>query len=166
MWQVSKATTADASELAAVAAECFPLACPPSVAPKDVAAFIAAHLSEERFTEYLDDSSYHVLIARSDGQIVGYAMVIRGPDDEPVELSKMYVLPEFHGGPAGELMSHAVDWATSRGAPAIRLGVNRNNERAQRFYRKCGFEVTGTRSFQVGASLQTDFIMERPLPTP
>ena len=145
---------------------CFPLACPPSVAPKDVTAFIAAHLSEERFTEYLADPSHHVLVARSGGRIVGYAMVIGGQDYEPVELSKMYVLPEFHGGPAGELMSHAVDWATSRGAPAIRLGVNRNNERAQRFYRKCGFEVTGTRSFQVGESLQTDFIMERPLPTP
>lgn len=162
-WQVSEATAADASELAQVAAVCFPLACPPSVSPDDIAAFIATHLSEDRFLGYLDDPDHHVLIARSGGRIVGYAMLVRGQGDEPVELSKMYVLPEFHGGPAAELMRRAFDQAMSWGAPAIWLGVNRDNERAQRFYRKCGFAVTGTRSFHVGESLQTDFIMKRPL---
>lgn len=162
-WEVSVARTADASELARLAAECFPLACPPSVATADLAAFIDANLSEAHFNGYLRDPSHHVLIARSGGRIAGYAMLVRHPAGQPVELSKMYVLAEFHGGPAAELMRRAIDWATSQDAPAIRLGVNLNNQRAQRFYRKWGFEVTGTRSFQIGESLQSDFIMERPL---
>lgn len=165
-WQVSAATAADAPELAKVAAQCFPLACPPSVPPGDVAAFIGAHLSEGRFAEYLADRSHHVLVARSGGRIVGYTLLLRPSEADPAELSKMYVLPEFHGGPAGELMRHALDWAIACGAPAVWLGVNRANERAQRFYRRHGFEVTGTRSFQIGESLESDFIMERRLPTP
>lgn len=162
-WTVSAATTADAPELAGVAAVCFPLACPPSVAAADVAAFIDANLSQDRFLGYLEDPAHHVLIARSGARIVGYAMLVRHQDDQPAELSKMYVLPEFHGGPAAELIRHVIDWATACGAPAVWLGVNRKNERAQRFYRKHGFDVTGTRTFQVGESLESDFVMQRPL---
>lgn len=168
-WQVSAATTSDASELARVAAACFPLACPPTTAPADIAAFISANLSEDHFGHYIADPACNVLVARSAERIVGYAIGIRHPDGQPaelstIELSKLYVLPEFHGGPAAELMQRCIDWATRCGAPALWLGVNRHNERAQRFYRRHGFEVTGTRSFQVGEALESDFVMERRLP--
>jgi ribosomal protein S18 acetylase RimI-like enzyme len=43
------------------------------------------------------------------------------------------------------------------------LGVNRANERAQRFYRKHGFEVTGARRFRLGDSDEDDFVMVRPI---
>ena len=162
-WTVSAATAADAPELARAAALCFPLACPPSVSPGDITAFIDANLSENRFLDYLEDPAHHILVARSGTRIVGYAMLVRYQDDQPVELSKMYVLPEFHGGPAAELMRHVIDWAKACGAPAVWLGVNRRNERAQRFYRKHGFDVTGTRTFQIGESLECDFVMARPL---
>lgn len=171
--RVAVADNGAAEDLAAVAAATFPLACPPSAAPRDVADFIAANLSAPRFADYLADPDRVVLNARVSGRIIGYAMLVRGIGADPdvaaavsptdaVELSKMYVLPNHHGtGAADALIRAGIAWATERGAPAVWLGVNRNNERAQRFYRKHGFEVTGTRSFRLGSAVESDFVMVR-----
>src|SRR3954463_6344502 len=100
--EVSTAVAADVPELADVAALTFPLACPPRVTAGDVAEFISENLSARRFTDYLADPDRVVLVARADGPILGYAMLIRGVTDNPdvaravplrpaIELSKMYV---------------------------------------------------------------------------
>jgi len=171
--QINVVIDTDAAALADVAAITFPLACPPSVAAGDIEAFIAANLSSQRFGEYVADPDRLVLAAVDDGRIVGYAMLIRGVGTDPdiagcvesqpaAELSKMYVLPDWHrSGAAGALMEAAISWAAAQEMRALWLGVNQNNQRAQRAYRKHGFEVTGTRTFRVGASLENDFIMVR-----
>lgn len=172
---VAAAVEGDQVVLATVAAATFPLACPPSAAPEDISTFIAATLSEQRFAEYLTDPNRVVLTAADAGRTVGYAMLIRGVGDDPdiygsvpqrpaVELSKMYVLPDYHRtGVAAALIRSGIGWAAGSGARAVWLGVNQNNERAQRFYRKHRFEVTGTRRFRLGAVLEDDFVMVRPL---
>lgn len=166
------AATADlGAALAEVAAATFPLACPPSATAADIVAHVAAHLSEQRFTEYLSDPDRRVLAASDAGRVVGYAMLIRqsgpGPLVGPelsVELSKMYVLASHHGrGAAAALMRAGIAWAGEAGADAVWLGVNQANARAQRFYRKHGFEVAGTRTFQLGEGQERDFIMTRRL---
>lgn len=162
--KVTDATVAEADELAEVAAVTFPLACPPWASPEDVAAFIAANLSAARFAEYLTDPNRKVLVLRDDGRIVAYAMLIRYDGDPQIELSKFYVLADRHGsGASALLMRAALDWAAGAGARSVMLGVNRRNDRAQAFYRKQGFEVTGTRTFDLGWSVETDFVMTRPL---
>ncbi len=150
-----------AAELAEVAAAAFPLACPPSVAAADIAAFIEENLSAERFTGYLADPQRQVLAVRADGRTIGYAMLVADAGPHPrIELSKFYVLPGHHGsGAAAALMRAALAGATVSGAACVWLGVNRENERAQRFYRKQGFTVTGERSFPLGAGVQSDFVM-------
>jgi len=80
---VAVAEVADAEELAAVAARTFPLACPPSSTPQNIAVFIDANLSPARFSEYLADPDRVVLTAHRDGRIVGYAMLIRGSSTTP-----------------------------------------------------------------------------------
>lgn len=163
--EVHLATTAcvDADELAAVAASTFPLACPPSMAPENIASFIETHLSADRFADYLADPQYAVLIATKNRRIIGYAMLVRGLDDtSSAELSKIYVLPELHGtGVSTVLMERslalAADWSVRR----VWLGVNQKNQRAQRFYVRSGFEVSGTRTFQVGDATEDDFVMTR-----
>jgi ribosomal protein S18 acetylase RimI-like enzyme len=173
--QVRLATTdsVDADELAAVAARTFPLACPPSMAGENIASFIDANLSATRFAEYLTDPQRAVLTARQDGRIVGYAMLVRGVDDDTdvaravelrpaAELSKMYLLPDFHGtGVATALMELALATAAEWGARCVWLGVNQGNQRAQRFYAKSGFTISGARTFQVGARRENDYVMVR-----
>lgn len=172
---VTSAGGRDADELAALAAATFPLACPPSTAAADIAAFIATHLSAQRFRECLEDPDRVVLIANDDGRIVGYTMLVRGIGDDPdiaravtrrpaVEVSKMYVAASHHSsGTAAALMQAAISWAAGDGAASVWLGVNQNNQRAQWFYRKHGFEVVGSRTFALGSALEDDFVMLRPL---
>ncbi|MCF6386200.1 GNAT family N-acetyltransferase [Mycobacterium sp. MBM] len=162
---------ADLSELAAVAARTFPLACPPGASADNVAAFVATHLSAQAFAGYLDDPDRVVLVARDDTRILGYAMLIRGvPDDADVqqavplrpavELSKMYTLPDVHGaGVSTALMTACLQH--SGDAACVWLGVNQENERAQRFYAKSGFRVSGTKTFRLGATIEHDYVMVR-----
>lgn len=169
---IEPADPARLTELADVAARTFPLACPPSTRPRDVADFLAANLSPSRFADYLNDPDRSVLSAVEDGRIIGYAMIIRGIPDAAVaravvvrpavELSKMYVLPEAHGaGVSAALMSAALRYATTLKAACVWLGVNKQNLRAQRFYAKHGFTITGTRSFRIGTHLEHDYVLVR-----
>jgi ribosomal protein S18 acetylase RimI-like enzyme len=170
---VRPAVETDVDQLAEVAALTFPLACPPWVSAGDIAACITATLSPQRFRAYLADPDRLVLAATESGRVIGYAMVVRGADPdvasmiEPmpaVELSKMYVLPDHHGGgAAAALMEAGIAWAAEAGARVVWLGVNQNNHRARTFYRKHGFAVVGTRTFPVGAVLENDFVMVRPV---
>lgn len=170
---VSTAGPADLDELADVAAATFPLACPPSSAPENVAAFIAANLSAARFADYLADPARTVLIARDDARILGYAMLIRGvPDDladavperPTVELSKMYTVADAHGtGVSAALMARALQHCRELGARSVWLGVNQQNHRAQRFYARSGFRINGTKTFRLGATLENDYVMVRPV---
>ena len=111
-----------------------------------------------------------------DHAIIGYAMLVDGVDDDPdvaraveirpaAELSKMYVLPDYHGGGwSATLMERALGTAAEWGIRCVWLGVNRENQRAQRFYTKNGFRITGTRTFQVGDDLREhDYVMIREL---
>ncbi|WP_422747941.1 GNAT family N-acetyltransferase [Mycobacterium sp. WMMD1722] len=176
---VRPATSADLPELADVAARTFPLACPPAARESDVAAFVTEHLSPARFADYLADPDRVVLLATADeagdAPILGYAMLIRGEPTDPVvaravplrptiELSKIYVLPEHHGaGAAAALMSEALQLARDTGYRCVWLGVNQQNRRAQRFYAKHGFAVTGTKTFRLGTAIENDYVMVCPL---
>ncbi|MCX2711311.1 GNAT family N-acetyltransferase [Mycolicibacterium sp. J2] len=171
--RVEPARPGDLSELAQVAATTFPLACPPAVSPDNVAAFIAANLTAEHFARHLDDPQRMVLLARNDVRILGYAMLIgAAPDDASVaaavplrpavELSKMYVLPDVHGaGVSAALMTEALCRAAELGAACVWLGVNQKNQRAQRFYTKAGFTVSGTKTFRLGDHTENDYVMVR-----
>lgn len=170
---VTDATESDLADLADVAARTFPLACPPAATPENIAAFIAAHLSSDRFRDYLTDPDHEVLTARDGGRMVGYALLVRGviddvdvqravPDRPAVEVSKCYVLPDAHGtGAAAALMTAAIDRALELDAACVWLGVNQLNARAQRFYAKHGFRVTGTKTFRLGEGLEQDYVMVR-----
>ena len=154
----------DTAQLADVAARTFPLACPPAIAAEDIASFVDANLSAERFAEYLADPRRAILAAARDGRILGYAMLVRDADDDAAELSKIYVLAEHHGaGVSAALMDLGVSTAEAWGVRRVWLGVNQGNERAQRFYLKHGFTITGTRTFQVGARRENDYVMVREL---
>jgi ribosomal protein S18 acetylase RimI-like enzyme len=170
---LATADSVDADELAVVAARTFPLACPPSTALGDIASFIDTNLSPARFAEYLTDPQRAIFTARQDGRIVGYAMLIRGVDDDTdvqraveirpaAELSKMYLLPDYHGsGLSTALMERTLITAAGWGVRCVWLGVNQENQRAQRFYTKSGFRINGTRTFQLGAHRENDYVMVR-----
>lgn len=137
--------------------------------------FIDENLSADRFAEYLADDDRVMLAAYEDGRIVGYCMMIRGlPDDADVqravtlrpslELSKMYVLPDSHGGEVSAMLMDAVlERAAAMAVESVWLGVNQRNRRAQRFYTKHGFTINGTKTFRLGDGIENDYVMVRPV---
>ncbi|MDO9353598.1 MAG: GNAT family N-acetyltransferase [Solirubrobacteraceae bacterium] len=173
MTPIRRARPTDAADLHELAAETFPLACPPGSSEASIAAFIAEVLSVQRFEEYLADPDRELLIA---GDFDGYAMLVHGePADADVaaalttrptvELSKIYVRPGRHGsGVAGALMAGAIEAARDRGALAVWLGVNQENARANAFYEKSGFRQVGLKHFMVGDERHDDFTRELVLP--
>ncbi len=173
--QIATADSVDTEELAAVAARTFPLACPPSVHPENIASFIDTNLSATRFAQYLADPHRAILTARQEGRIIGYAMLIRGVAEDAdvqravevrpaAELSKLYLLPDYHGaGVSTALMDATLATGAEWQVRCLWLGVHQRNQRAQRFYLKSGFKVHGTRTFQVGTRREDDYVMVREL---
>ncbi|MEV6345139.1 GNAT family N-acetyltransferase [Actinoplanes sp. NPDC051851] len=158
-----------------LAARTFGMACPPGTAQADIDAFIAAHLSVERFAGYLADPDRTILLVSEDDQPMGYAMLVSGPIADPdvaavvdektaIELSKFYLAAERHGsGAASALMTAVLEAATATGAESCWLGVNQQNRRAARFYAKHGFTIAGTKRFLVGSEWHDDHIRQRSL---
>ena len=173
---IRKATADDAGRLAALAAVTFPLACPPSSSPEDIAAHLANSLSEGHFQGYLADPDVTVLVIDDGGALRGYSLLVNRPAHDPdvataltlapsVELSKCYVHPDHHGlGTAAELMHASLQAAAAAGGAGVWLGVNSQNARAIRFYEKSGFRKVGSKSFRLGTTVEHDFVLERALP--
>jgi diamine N-acetyltransferase len=171
-----RATVSDAEMLHDLADRTFKLACPPGTRPEDIEAFVATHLSAERFRDYLADPGRIILLVASDDGPIGYSMLVAGEiRDEDVaavvdekvsiELSKFYLLAERHGsGAAAALMTATLAEAAATGAEFCWLGVNQQNQRAAKFYAKHGFDVIGVKRFLVGAEWHDDHIRRRPLP--
>ena len=164
----------DAAALAELAAETFPLACPPSTTPESIAVFIAANLTVERVAGYLADADRTLLVAEeAGGRLVGYSMLITGePGDADaaaavstrpaVELSK-FALAHGTGAVAGPLMAATLSAAAATGAATAWLGVNEENSRAIRFYEKHGFTKVGRKHFRLGDRVEDDWVLEHPL---
>ncbi|WP_236058924.1 GNAT family N-acetyltransferase [Pseudomonas protegens] len=95
--------------------------------------------------------------------VVGYSLVNLAPEplgipaaDGIAELSKCYVLPEYHGaGVAQRLMADVLQGVVG----ALRLTVNDSNSRAIAFYLRNGFAVVGETTFQCGADVHRDLVM-------
>jgi ribosomal protein S18 acetylase RimI-like enzyme len=67
-------------------------------------------------------------------------------------------------GVAQELMQAVLAEAQRRRGATLWLAVWERNDRAQAFYRKCGFVDVGSQPFMLGTDRQTDRVMSRPLP--
>jgi ribosomal protein S18 acetylase RimI-like enzyme len=117
------------------------------------------------WADQLRDPTFAVRLAEADGSAAGYAKL--GPLRLPVEtalpaieLRQLYVANPWRGaGIAVELMDWTIAEARARGAGALYLSVYSENPRAQRFYRRYGFEEVGPYQFMVGNQADEDVIM-------
>ena len=169
---VREAGPHDAVMLHLVAAATFPLAVTATISPESVQAFIAEHLSVEQFRSWLASDRHVLFIAEVGSTPAGYSM-LTFRETEPqhvspflsalptVELEKFYLLAGRHGtGLATQLLDSSVAAARGRGAASVWLGVSTENDRANRFYERHGFEKRGDNKFPVGADLVNETIRE------
>lgn len=160
----------DAEVLAPLAIEIFndAFADNPLNKPEDMSAYIAEAFSLEQTRRELTDENITFFIAEASGEMIGYAKLQEHSteecvsDENPIELSRLYVRKDFHGyGAAKSLMDECFKLAKEKKYQTMWLGVWEMNFRAQKFYEKLGFKKVGEHIFQLGSDPQTDWVMEK-----
>ena len=118
----------------------------------------------------LADPAITYLLAYAAVKPIGYAKLKTGKvpksvqGSKPIELVRLYVEKGVIGkGYGAALITACIEAARKSGYETLWLGVWERNERAQNFYRKCGFRQVGFKEFIVGTDVQNDLIMERRL---
>jgi ribosomal protein S18 acetylase RimI-like enzyme len=160
----------DAEALAALARDCFDAAFGDLYEPQDLAAFLSAERSPERYRAHLADPATRIQLAEEDGALVAYSLIVLGrqfderPAPQParaVYLSQLYCA---HGATGKGLGAALLDWAIEEargwGADAVQLSVFSENFGAQRFYRRYGFKHVADIDFWVGNQRDHEFLYE------
>lgn len=104
-------------------------------------------------------STRSYLVARLDGEVVGYAgMMFMGRE---AHVTNIAVDPDLHGRKVGSrLLLAIITEAIARGAQLVSLEVRVSNHVAQSMYEKFGFSVVGTRKGYYIETNEDAFIME------
>lgn len=157
------AAVSDAAALAEFSARTFVDTFGHLYPPEDLRAFLAATYGAAIQAKEIADSETRYTLALNGERIVGYCKM--GAVDMDVdaegarELHRLYVDGETKGaGVAQTLMDDMLAWARGQGARAVYLSVWEDNHRAQRFYKRYGFEHVGEHDFMVGKTADHDFI--------
>ena len=155
-------TTADAALLARLAESMFRDAFAATNDAVQMDRYCREHYGEGIQRAELASSNIRVLFFEEDGKPVAYTQMRLGAPES--EIWRFYVDRAQHGrGLAQRMMAACLDTARAAGAERVTLAVWEHNPRAIAFYRKAGFEVTGTRPFILGTEEQSDFVMTRAL---
>ena len=112
-------------------------------------------------SELAQRSSRSYLVARHQGEVVGYAgMMFLGRE---AHVTNIAVDPDHHGRKIGtRLLLTIITEAIARGAQVVSLEVRVSNHEAQAMYVKFGFSVVGTRKGYYIETNEDAFIMEAP----
>jgi len=98
----------------------------------------------EQVLQSANGSLRNTVFAFDGRHCIGIASLYREKDAKEGEILQMWVAPEFRGtGTASKLVSELLQWADAAGIQAVGLTVTTANNRARKFYEKCGFRTTG-----------------------
>ncbi len=166
MFTIRPATLEDAETLADLGRRIFVETFAKDNTPEDMAAYLKSTFGPALQRAELQDASVHFLLLSAQGAPVAYAKLAKGPPtargSRPLQISRFYVEAAWHGsGAAQALMEAVLQLARQQGRDDVWLGVWEHNDRAIRFYQKQGFVRVGEQPCQVGADVQTDWVMAR-----
>ena len=162
-----RATEADATLLAELAARLFEDTFGPDNDPEDMRDYLAGAFSEEHQRAELADDTRLVWIALdASGRAIGYAAMRRDTRthgviaERPAEVQRIYADHAWHGRGIGRaLMAACVEQARTWGCDVLWLAVWERNPRAIAFYEKTGFRKVGRQIFVLGRDVQHDDVM-------
>ncbi|KAM0796800.1 acyl-CoA N-acyltransferase, partial [Usnea florida] len=175
---------ADAEAIAKMGAATFANSFGYSMPAEHLQAYLAEAYTPTAIAKDLANEQNHFFVARlnsaraeENGKVVGFIQMKLGtterciPSDVPTcELHRIYVSFDQVGGGIGQLMmERGLQWAREQllgselhnGATVagVWLGVWEENVKAERFYRRWGFERVGAHDFAMGDTRQTDSVM-------
>lgn len=165
---IQKLTTDDIGQLQQISKQTFAETFQSSNSVENMNAYLDKSFSNEKLAKELANPSSEFYFALANTRVVGYLKVNWGssqtenPDENALEIERIYVLKEFHGKKIGQVLyEKAIEISTQKEVDFVWLGVWEENPRAIRFYQKNGFEVFDKHVFQLGDDRQTDILMKR-----
>ncbi len=107
-------------------------------------------------------------LAWLEAQPVAFLACVTEAATQRLKLSKLYLLPEFHGQGLGQqLLARVTAIANRTQARAIYLTVNKGNVQAIRAYERAGYRKTDSLIADIGGGfVMDDYIMTLVLPSP
>lgn len=109
-------------------------------------AFASDRLSRRRLAAHTVNSAAALLVATTDGEIAGYALVLMRRGSSAARLYSLAVDPDMSGqGVGSTLLAAAEEAALSKGAAHLRLEVRVDNDAAIRLYERGGYRLVGHR---------------------
>jgi ribosomal protein S18 acetylase RimI-like enzyme len=111
--------------------------------------------SQEHFARVctkLADRAALLIVAVDGGELVGMALAEPGRDDDGAgqplpklcHISMVFVHPDHWGKAIGQhLLTAVATYAAKQGYSRLQLWTGQSKERAQRLYRRAGFELSG-----------------------
>ena len=134
---------------------------------ENIKKYLDEGFSTSKITDELNDKNAEFYFATVANKVIGYLKINFGEsqtelkDDKAVEIERIYVLKEFHGKKAGQILyEKAIEVAKQKDADYVWLGVWEENPRAIHFYRKNGFVEFDKHMFKLGDDEQTDIMMK------
>lgn len=171
-FDIRRGVAADAEMLAPFAQRVFhqTFSGDPDHKPHDMEMFFRDSLSAAALAAEMASDAMAYDLAFHNGRLAGYLKICwdHAPDCVPyrhtLEIGRLYVDFDYpRSGVAHLLMEKAVERARKIDCDGMWLGVWHRNLRAQRFYRKWGFEHVGEHPFIFGTDHQTDLVFARPM---
>jgi len=167
---IRTAVAADAAALAALAEKTFREAFGEMNSPADTDEHCRRHYSPSIQAVEIAAAGRVTLVSSFSQRLTAFTQLrwsapptcVVGP--AAAEIQRFYVDREFHGsGLANRLMHEALATLSRHGSATAWLGVWEKNPRGIAFYRKLGFSEVGEQTFVVGADVQRDLVMARPV---
>jgi ribosomal protein S18 acetylase RimI-like enzyme len=166
---IRRALPDDAATLATLGAATFTETFGHLYPPEDLQTFLATYHSVEAWDRALADPQRAIWIAElPDATQIGFIAVgacklpVEGREPTAGEIQQLYVLARHHNLRLGtQLMEVGVEWLEVTHRTPLYIGVWSENDGAQRFYARYGFNKVGEYGFVVGGTIDREFILKR-----
>lgn len=167
-----KLNSKDLEELVTLSIKTFSNAFEHQNTPENFNHYIKTALNNEKLKEELNNPNSEFYFAKLNNETVGYLKLNYNQaqsdlkEKNGMELERIYVLQGFQGINIGKkLLYFTINQAKQKKLDYVWLGVWDKNLRAIAFYKRNGFEISGSHPFYLGSDQQTDLIMKLNLKT-
>jgi diamine N-acetyltransferase len=165
--EIKKIGLADIGQLQIIARHTFLETFAAGNTEENMQKYLQEGFTVDKLTTELTNPNSEFYLALLGDNVIGYLKINFGQaqtelkDQKALEIERIYVLKEFHGKKAGQILyNKAFDIAKQAGADYLWLGVWEENPRAIHFYRKNGFTEFDKHIFKLGDDEQTDIMMK------
>lgn len=159
---LKEASITDIPTIRDIAQQVFPLTYKEILSTAQIDFMMEWMYSEDSLKGQINGNHTFFIAYDKDINACGYVSVEK-ESAHSFHLQKLYLLPKHHGsGIAALLMNTAIEFARkeSRGNAILELNVNRQNYRAQKFYKKQGFSIARSVDIEIHQGFfMNDYIM-------